>query len=136
MSRDDNGSVSLTIAVAMPALVALLGLVVDGGLSLAERQRIALAAEAAARAGANELDVDALHRNLIRLDPQAATAVAQQQLQQGGYAGTVSATPDAVTVTVMGRHSMTVLALVGVRHVDLTGTATARPISTLPGAGG
>ncbi len=58
--RGERGS--FTFAVLFWALMAMMlaGLVVDGGLSITERQRAGDVAEQAARAGANDLDQNAL----------------------------------------------------------------------------
>lgn len=67
---------SFTFAIIFWALIAMMlaGLVVDGGLSLTERQRAGDIAEQAARAGANDLDPNALRAGKYVL---AAGACAQ-----------------------------------------------------------
>lgn len=67
---------SFTFAVIFWALMAMMlaGLVVDGGLSITERQRAGDIAEQAARAGADDLDPAALRAGDYQL---ATTACAQ-----------------------------------------------------------
>lgn len=73
---------SFTFAVVFWALIAMMlaGLVVDGGLSITERQRAGDIAEQAARAGANDLDPNALRAGKYVLAGDAcnrAVAVAE-----------------------------------------------------------
>jgi len=64
---------SFTFAVIFWALMAMMlaGLVVDGGLAISERQRAGDIAEQAARAGADDLDQNALRAGNYLLDPGA-----------------------------------------------------------------
>jgi Flp pilus assembly protein TadG len=65
---------SFTFAVIFWALMAMMlaGLVVDGGLSITERQRAGDIAEQAARAGAEQLDQALLRRGVFQIDQGAA----------------------------------------------------------------
>jgi Flp pilus assembly protein TadG len=69
--RGERGS--FTFAVIFWALIAMMlaGLVVDGGLSVTERQRAGDIAEQAARASANDLDQNALRAGRYVLAAQA-----------------------------------------------------------------
>jgi Flp pilus assembly protein TadG len=71
--RGERGS--FTFAVVFWALIAMMlaGLVVDGGLSITERQRAGDVAEQAARAGANDLDQNALRAGRYVLAGNACT---------------------------------------------------------------
>lgn len=66
---------SFTFAVVFWALMAMMlaGLVVDGGLSITQRQRAGDIAEQAARAGANDLDQNALRAGRYVLAANACT---------------------------------------------------------------
>lgn len=55
---DDRGSLSIYVAFLAPAVLALSGLVVDGGGALVAKQRAGDQAEQAARAGANAINVE------------------------------------------------------------------------------
>lgn len=57
---DDRGTLSLYVAFLAPAILALSGLVIDGGGALVAKQRAADQAEQAARAGANAIDIGVL----------------------------------------------------------------------------
>lgn len=124
----ERGSLSLFAAILTPAYLALLGLVVDGGYTIAARARATNQAENAARQGANALDETDLRAGLLRLDPTAARDAASSYLDRTGYAGEVDATPDAVTIVVTIRRSTSVLKLFGVDTLTVHGHATALPL--------
>jgi len=68
----------LTVVVAL-GLLAVLGLVADGGLLVARHRELQNLADAAARAGAGQLDVAAFRASggqLVQLDPAQASAAA------------------------------------------------------------
>ena len=129
----DDGTLVLAAAVAMPLAIVLFGLVVDGGYALAQRQRATHAAEDAARAGANALAVPELRRGTLRLDPAAATAAAHRYLSRAGYHGTVTVTDDTITVHVTATQPLTLLPLIGLRHLTVHGDATARAVPGITG---
>ena len=101
MSADlDRGSEALFLVIVMSATVALMALVVDGGATQTARNDAFGLANAAARAGAQELDEDARMAGQIQLDPQAAAARAEQYLAAHDAVGQVSVEGDTVTVSV------------------------------------
>ena len=86
--RGERGS--FTFAIVFWALMAMMlaGLVVDGGLALTERQRAGDIAEQAARAGADDLDQNALRNGQYVLAPDAC-ARAQKVVSAAGGASAV-----------------------------------------------
>src|SRR5664279_4932205 len=58
--RPEEGSVALYMAIITVALLAMAGLVIDGGSAIAARSKAADLAQQAARAGANALAPDSL----------------------------------------------------------------------------
>lgn len=123
---NDNGSATLFVIVLVPALLAMAGLVIDGGHALAARQEAAGVAEQAARAGADALSRDALRSpGPLRLDPSAATAAAHDYLAAVGHAGTANVSGEAVSVTVRISRPTAVLSAIGIGRVSSTATATA-----------
>ena len=123
----ERGSLSLFAAILMPAYLALLGLVVDGGYTIAARARATNHAENAARAGANALNETDLRAGRLRIDPTNATKTANAYLERTGNSGDVTATPDQVTVVVTIRQEMTVLSLFHVRTLTVRGKSSAEP---------
>jgi Flp pilus assembly protein TadG len=136
----DRGQITAFVAVVAVGLLALAGLVVDGGRALAAKSRaISLAAEAA-RAGAQQLDLTTYRTTGTRqLDPAAARFHADAYLtaNDADARSDVTATTATVTVTVTISTDTALLGLVGVTTLTVTGTATARPTSSLtPGQAG
>ncbi|WP_034274356.1 pilus assembly protein TadG-related protein [Haloechinothrix halophila] len=128
----DDGSVSVMVAVLVPALLLMIALVVDGAGQLRAISRADAVAAEAARAAQTALDTRGA---TVTIDTNAAVAAARSYLAQAGHTGRVSVTgPDTVTVSV----SVTVPAAIGLggptHHA--TGTATARlGVAQPPGAG-
>ncbi|MBL7489712.1 hypothetical protein I6A60_29280 [Frankia sp. AgB1.9] len=122
---DDRGQITAVVAVLAVGLLALAGLVVDGGRALAAKSAaISLAAEAA-RAGAQQLDENAVRASgAVGLNPPAARARALAFLAANHAQGTATATTATVTVTVTARTATTALGLIGVGTLTETGTAT------------
>lgn len=67
----ERGSLSLFAVIFTLVVLMLAGLVYDGGLAIAARQRAADVAESAARAGANAIDVEAFRDRQVLLVDQA-----------------------------------------------------------------
>jgi Flp pilus assembly protein TadG len=86
--RRERGQVLVILALALVAIVAAVGLVIDGGFAFAQRRAEQNAADFAALAGANAL-----------LNGRDATAAALAAAQENGYAHGVGGTSVGVTVT-------------------------------------
>lgn len=97
--RGEQGS--YTFAVVFWALMTMLlaGLVVDGGLSITERQRAGDVAEQAAREGANDLDRDHLRVGTYQLAGDACTQAARVVTASGLAAGAITGCDTAATLT-------------------------------------
>ena len=129
--REDRGS-GTAWAIGVVIVVALLsGAVLDGGNAMAARVAALDVAQQAARAGANQLDLAALrNEGVVRLNPAAAQAAAEQFLRSAGVAGTATATPAQVSVTVTHAQPTLLLDAIGVSSISMTATATAVPATT------
>ncbi|MFJ6199122.1 pilus assembly protein TadG-related protein [Micromonospora sp. NPDC092111] len=125
---DDRGQITPWTVVGTLIVLILAGLVFDLGTTMAAKVSAYDTAQAAARAGAGQIDL-AAHRatGAVRLDPTAASAAARAFLAHAGQLGTVSATTDRVTVTVTTTHRTQLLHLIGVTAIPVTATATATP---------
>jgi Flp pilus assembly protein TadG len=127
-SHGDVGNASIILVLITPAIFGVAGLVVDGGRALNARQHAANQAEQAARAAADAVDVDAIRTGAgLAIDPLAARRAAERYLAGAGATGTVSLGPQSVTVTVKASTQTAFFAIIGVNHISVTGTATARP---------
>jgi hypothetical protein len=108
------------------ALLLLAGLVIDGGLTLAARVQAIDEAQAAARAGAQAINLP-LFRSTgeVVLDPAQATQDAQAYLSATGHAGTVAVNGDQVNVAVSITQPMQILGIGGIGSLTVTGHGSA-----------
>jgi Flp pilus assembly protein TadG len=134
----DDGAATIFMLTLSVVLFVVAGLVVDGGLAINARGRVADDAEQAARAGAQQVDLDRLRTDgVVVLDAPAARTASADFLTARGYTpGT--ATPvvagDTVTVTVRRREPTAMLLLIGIDHFDVEATASSRPVLGIAGA--
>jgi hypothetical protein len=126
--RADQGRVSAFVVVLTLGILALAGLTLDGGLALAAKVEANGQAEAAARAGAQAIDLG-LYRtsNQLQLVPAQAVANAQSYLAAVGASGTVTVSGDTVTVTVTAAQNTQLLGMVGISSLTVHGTGSAHP---------
>lgn len=128
--RDDRGAATVFVIGMSIVLLALAGLVVDGGLAINARQRVADDVEQAARAGAQEIDVATLRASgTITLNQSAAQLAAEQFLVQRGYASSeisVSITGTTVTAGAAQQIPTTLLQLIFIRSFHVSAQAQAR----------
>jgi hypothetical protein len=124
----DGGQVTAFVVVMAVALILLAGLVLDGGLTLAARERAIGEAQEAARAGAQGINLVAYRQsgNLI-LNPSLAVADAQRYLASTGTQGTVQVNGNVVTVTVTITQRMQVLDAAGLSSITVHASASATP---------
>ena len=122
----ESGMVTAFVVIFTLALVLVAGLVLDGGLALAAKVQAIDDAQAAARAGAQAIDIPTYRASgQITLDPALATADAEHYLAVAGHTGTVSVNGEQVTVTVTITQATQILDLAGIDHLTETGTGTA-----------
>jgi Flp pilus assembly protein TadG len=127
--RRDEGAVSLFVIVVTVALIAAIGLVVDGGGKIRALERADEAAREAARAGSQMLDVPAAVRGeRVGVDPGAAARAARAYLEAAGVEGTVSVSGAVVTVSTRVVYRPVFFGFVGIGPIAVTGGASARPV--------
>ena len=133
--RDEHGSVTVWIALASFVMMALVGLAVDLGGQVHAQQRAHDLAAQAARAGGEQVQAaPAIQGRYVRIDTAAARGAAQDYLDVAGVDGTVSVTGgDTINVTVSDSYDPRFLPFLGIKQLDVTGTASARLIRTLGG---
>ena len=128
--RAEDGHVTAFVVVFTTGILALAGLTLDGGLALAAAVRANGEAEAAARAGAQAIDLAEYRATgTVRLEPAKAIANAQHQLAAQDATGTVAVSGDTVTVTVTASQPAQLLNLVGIGSISVHGTGSAHPVS-------
>jgi Flp pilus assembly protein TadG len=124
--RNEDGVVTAFVVIITFALILMAGLVLDGGLALASKVQAIDDAQAAARAGAQAIDLPTYRATgQITLDPAEATTDAEQALAVAGHTGTVAVNGDQVTVTVTITQATQILDIAGIGHMTETGTGSA-----------
>ena len=127
--REDRGQVTAFVTIFTLALIFVVGLVLDGGFILAAKREATNAAEQAARAGAQALDIDVLRaRGDHVLEPAAAVDAAQDYLARTGHTGTVTVDDASVTVTVTINRRLLILGVAGIAERPISGTGTATAV--------
>jgi hypothetical protein len=121
--------VTAFVTVFTVALLAVAGLVADGGYLLAARRRAINEAEAAARAGAQAVRTDVLREGgPVTVDPANARRRALDYLAPTDHAGTVEVVGDTVRVEVSFTQPMAILGAFGLRDVTVRGMGEAQGV--------
>jgi Flp pilus assembly protein TadG len=89
----ERGALSIFTVIITMVVIVFFGAIVDFSQKLQARHDANIAAEEAARAGADKVDRDHAyaHGGTFRVDPPAAIRAAQDYLHAGGYHGSVTA---------------------------------------------
>jgi Flp pilus assembly protein TadG len=130
-ASEDGQILILTVVVAL-ALLAILGLVADGGLVLARHRELQGVADAAARVGAAQLD-EASYRasngRTANLNPTQAQAAAGRYLRTVRFSGetSITANPSQVTIGLSEVVRPIIFSSVGIGPIRLAVHAVARP---------
>jgi uncharacterized membrane protein len=129
--REDGQILVLTLVVGL-GLLAILGLVADGGLLFARHRELQALADAAARAGAGRLDEAAYRASggrTAQLDPTQARAAATHHLRATGFTGqaTITATTGQVTIGLAERIRTPIFNNVGFNPIQLVVHSRAEP---------
>jgi hypothetical protein len=120
--------VTAFVVVLTTGILALAGLTLDGGLALAATVQANGQAEAAARAGAQAIDLTAYRGSgTVRLVPAQAVASAQAHLAAANATGTVTISGDTVAVTVTATQNTQLLGLIGIGSLQVHGQGSAHP---------
>ena len=126
--QDEGGAATIFVVLFTVALLAVAGLVIDGGYALGAKREAMNNAEQAARAGADALNQGALRDGHTVVDPGRAINAAQTYLALVGAQGTVDIDGGEVTVTVRRHQDTRLLSAVGVGSIPVEATATALSI--------
>ncbi|RYB88296.1 hypothetical protein EUA06_21860 [Nocardioides glacieisoli] len=126
--QDERGAATIFVVLFTVALLAVAGLVIDGGYALGAKREAMNNAEQAARAGADALNQGALRDGQTMVAPGRAVNAAQAYLALVGAQGTVDIAGGEVTVTVTGQQDTKLLSAVGVGSIPVKATATALSI--------
>lgn len=123
--NDERGSITAFVAVVATALVMVAGMAYDGGQVIHAHNAARNDAEQAARAGAQQIDLNHLRQtNEPRLDPTDAESAAMDYLAGVGASGTAVVNGAAITVTVTRVQPLRILPGAD-RTITVTETASA-----------
>lgn len=127
--RDERGlTVSVFVLLVLAAMVAMAGLVVDGGQKVTAASRAEAAADGAARAAANA----AATQRLAGRDGAGAAVLAAKAFLAGqpGVNGTVSLSRGAVRVSTSATEPTLFLSAIAIDEVTGTGSSSASIVPT------
>jgi uncharacterized membrane protein len=130
--RDEEGGQALVlVAIMMFGLVAVAGLVTDGGIVFTERRDLQNVADAAALAGASQIDENAYRSSggsSLLLDQTAAYSAASEYLDnEGDLEYAISVAPQRVDVSVSRQAGTGFLRILGIDAVSISASANAAP---------
>jgi Flp pilus assembly protein TadG len=139
----DRGSITLMMLALFVVLIALAGIVIDGGAKLNQAENANAIAQEAARAGAGMVNqANAYANGRFTVDPAQAVAAARLYLASNGYSAAngylTTVTPvgtDSIQVTVTVTSRTRVLSIVGVASMTSRGSAIASLVTGVTGPG-
>lgn len=122
--RSQEGSVTPFIILLIPSMVAMAGLAYDGGMLFAAKREAVNVAAAAARDGANDIDVASLYASNPVLAPTApGTAVAFAGNEGFGATSRMLSSTE-IEITVNRNVDMVLLGIIGIGSQNISATAT------------
>lgn len=138
----DRGSVTLMLAALGVALIALAGIVIDGGAKLRAAENANAVAQEAARAGAGIVNQStAYSTGTFVVDQARAIAAARAYLATARIHGIITQSTvtaqgrQAIRVTVTVTEPASVLSIIGINSMSSPGTATASLVTGVTGPG-
>jgi Flp pilus assembly protein TadG len=131
----ERGSITLMLVALSVAIIALAGIVIDGGAKLRAAENADAAAQEAARAGAGMVNESvAYSTGRFVVDQGQAIAAARAYLAAAGLQGTVAARgQESIRVTVTVTEPTSVLSIIGIDSMSSTGSATASLVTGVKG---
>jgi hypothetical protein len=121
--KGHRGSLSAMSVCLLLSVIALVGLVFDGGTSVNEYMRLSDIAENAARRGAQE--IVGIRAGEAHIDGREALIASKNYLRSHDVSGSVSVTRESVIVEVEGDVPFQILSIFGLsgRHLRVVRTA-------------
>ncbi|PJN36590.1 hypothetical protein CG747_32120 [Streptomyces sp. CB02959] len=132
----ERGSATFFWVIAAGLFLSVLALVVDGGGQLKASAHADDVANAAARAGGQQIDAgQAIPGGQVVVDPDAAASVARSFLQQAGVEGSVTIEGGGrrLVVTVHDTYRCLMLAALGRPTLSVTGHGSAQLVEKVGG---
>jgi hypothetical protein len=135
-ARDEQGQVTVFVVGVFVALIAIAGLVFDGGNIVAAHRRADNEAQGAARAAAQEISAsDLLGGGVVRIDPARAQTAVDAYLAATGHRGTAHVSGDRVEVTMTFQQPLQILGIAGLYSASINGRGAAHAIRGVTAAG-
>lgn len=125
-SRRDRGASEVFILLMMTTMLAFAGLAYDAGMAFNARRHANNVAAAAARAGADQVETDALYTvGVPLLDVSDATAAARQRVALDGLTVLEADVANGVQmrVRVQATHNTTFLQIIGIGSLTVEAEA-------------
>jgi hypothetical protein len=135
--RGEQGQVTVFAVGVLLALIAMAGLVFDGGNILAGHRRADNEAEGAARAAAQQVSASSLlGSDTVRIDPNLVQDAVDRYLAPTGHRGVVLVDGDQVSVTVTFPQPLQILGIAGLGSATIRGSGRARAVRGVTGPEG
>lgn len=133
MIRDQRGQTTIFVVGILMLVMSVIGLAVDGTRAFLYRRTLQSAADAAALAGASELNRDAYYASrgrTVRIESDSARSAAQRWLNLRSITAeaAISSSPTQVTVALRGEIPTLFLRLIGVTTVPVAAQADSAPL--------
>lgn len=126
---DERGSMTPFFVVFVPALVLIVGLVVDGAGKIQANENAQAIASGASRAAANAVASQVVVNGGISLDNNRARIAATDYIEASGMTGTVTVTGTHISVTVETNYSTKFVSIIGIATLPAEASATAEIIT-------
>ncbi|WP_061015157.1 TadE/TadG family type IV pilus assembly protein [Microbacterium sp. CCH5-D1] len=126
---DERGSITPFFVVFVPALVLIVGLVVDGAGKIQANENAQAIASGASRAAANAVAAQVVSNGGISLDNTRAQIAATDYIEASGMTGTVNVVGNRITVSVETSYSTKFVSIIGIATLPAEATATAEIIT-------
>lgn len=126
---DERGSITPFFVVLVPALVLIVGLVVDGAGKIQANENAQAIASGASRAAANAVAAQVVSNGGISLDNNRARTAATDYIEASGMTGTVNVAGNRITVSVETSYSTKFVSIIGIATLPAEATATAEIIT-------
>lgn len=124
-----RGQALLWVALLLPVFLSIIGLAIDGGIVFAARRQAQNIADAAARAGAQEIDIQRYRDSgEVALDAGWARYEARRYAAGlGAPDASINVAENQVEVVVRRDVPLSFLRLVGISNIHVEASATAAP---------
>ena len=126
---DERGSITPFFVVLVPALVLIIGLVVDGAGKIQANENAQAIASGASRVAANAVAAQVVANGGLSLDNNRAQIAASDYIEASGMTGTVSVVGNRISVSVETSYATKFVSIIGITTLPAEASATAEIIT-------